>query len=172
MTRALDPKPPRGEEAERVVDVLVAEHVVDGVRLQHLLHDFSQRSAVRADRMRFRWGEGEFDGVLCVDAMEFVPPEEWPPVLERFRALNGLTARNARRAPTSAATTASSPAPATTRTAAPAPCSVRWIERGDWKAAAELEVRVDGADPLRDGRVEAVAPHLLPDRADRAGHQL
>ena len=30
----------------------------------------------------------EFDGVLCVDAMEFVPPEEWPPVLERFhRAL-------------------------------------------------------------------------------------
>jgi SAM-dependent methyltransferase len=30
----------------------------------------------------------EFDGVLCVDAMEFVPPEDWPPVLERFgRAL-------------------------------------------------------------------------------------
>jgi SAM-dependent methyltransferase len=28
---------------------------------------------------------GEFDGVLCVDAMEFVPPEEWPPVLERLR---------------------------------------------------------------------------------------
>jgi SAM-dependent methyltransferase len=31
---------------------------------------------------------GEFDGVLCVDAMEFVPPEDWQPVLERFcRAL-------------------------------------------------------------------------------------
>jgi SAM-dependent methyltransferase len=28
--------------------------------------------------------QGEFDGVLCVDAMEFVPPEDWPPVLERF----------------------------------------------------------------------------------------
>jgi SAM-dependent methyltransferase len=27
----------------------------------------------------------EFDGVMCVDAMEFVPPEEWPRVLERFR---------------------------------------------------------------------------------------
>ena len=27
----------------------------------------------------------EFDGVMCVDAMEFVPPEDWPPVLERFR---------------------------------------------------------------------------------------
>lgn len=26
-----------------------------------------------------------FDGVMCVDAMEFVPPEEWPGVLERFR---------------------------------------------------------------------------------------
>ena len=29
--------------------------------------------------------EGEFDGVMCVDAMEFVPPEDWPVVLERFR---------------------------------------------------------------------------------------
>jgi SAM-dependent methyltransferase len=27
----------------------------------------------------------EVDGVLWVDAMEFVPPEEWPAVLERFR---------------------------------------------------------------------------------------
>jgi SAM-dependent methyltransferase len=32
--------------------------------------------------------QGEFDGVLCVDAMEFVPPEDWPSVLDRFhRAL-------------------------------------------------------------------------------------
>jgi SAM-dependent methyltransferase len=29
--------------------------------------------------------EAEFDGVMCVDAMEFVPPEEWPGILERFR---------------------------------------------------------------------------------------
>jgi SAM-dependent methyltransferase len=27
----------------------------------------------------------EFDGVLCVDGMEFVPPEDWPGILERFR---------------------------------------------------------------------------------------
>jgi SAM-dependent methyltransferase len=27
----------------------------------------------------------EFDGVMCVDAMEFVPPEEWPVVVARFR---------------------------------------------------------------------------------------
>jgi SAM-dependent methyltransferase len=26
----------------------------------------------------------EFDGVMCVDAMEFVPPEEWPVVVGRF----------------------------------------------------------------------------------------
>lgn len=29
--------------------------------------------------------EAGFDGVMCVDAMEFVPPEDWPVVLERFR---------------------------------------------------------------------------------------
>jgi SAM-dependent methyltransferase len=27
----------------------------------------------------------EFDGVMCVDAMEFVPPEDWPGVLDHFR---------------------------------------------------------------------------------------
>jgi SAM-dependent methyltransferase len=27
----------------------------------------------------------EFDGVMCVDAMEFIPPEDWPLVLGRFR---------------------------------------------------------------------------------------
>ena len=27
----------------------------------------------------------EFDGVMCVDAMEFVPPEDWPEILGRFR---------------------------------------------------------------------------------------
>jgi SAM-dependent methyltransferase len=26
-----------------------------------------------------------FDGVLCVDAMEFIAPEDWPVVLDRFR---------------------------------------------------------------------------------------
>jgi cyclopropane fatty-acyl-phospholipid synthase-like methyltransferase len=30
--------------------------------------------------------EETFDGVICVDAMEFVPPEDWPIVLERFRS--------------------------------------------------------------------------------------
>lgn len=27
----------------------------------------------------------EFDGVMCVDAMEMIPPEDWPVVLGRFR---------------------------------------------------------------------------------------
>lgn len=26
----------------------------------------------------------EFDGVMCIDAMEFVPPEDWPVVMARF----------------------------------------------------------------------------------------
>jgi SAM-dependent methyltransferase len=26
-----------------------------------------------------------FDGVMCIDAMEFIPPEDWPIVLDRFR---------------------------------------------------------------------------------------
>jgi SAM-dependent methyltransferase len=29
--------------------------------------------------------ESQFDGVMCVDAMEFVPPEDWPLVLDGFR---------------------------------------------------------------------------------------
>jgi hypothetical protein len=29
--------------------------------------------------------QAEFDGVMCVDAMEFIPPEDWPVVLGRFR---------------------------------------------------------------------------------------
>ncbi len=29
--------------------------------------------------------EDEFDGVMCVDAMEFVPPEDWPIVMAAFR---------------------------------------------------------------------------------------
>jgi SAM-dependent methyltransferase len=28
---------------------------------------------------------GEFDGLMCVDAMECIPPEDWPVVLERFQ---------------------------------------------------------------------------------------
>ncbi len=28
---------------------------------------------------------GEFDGVMCIDAMEMVAPEDWPRILERFR---------------------------------------------------------------------------------------
>src|SRR5436190_9162673 len=28
--------------------------------------------------------EEEFDGVMCIDAMEFIPPDDWPVVLARF----------------------------------------------------------------------------------------
>jgi 2-polyprenyl-3-methyl-5-hydroxy-6-metoxy-1,4-benzoquinol methylase len=29
--------------------------------------------------------QGSFDGVVCMDAMENIPPEDWPPVLTNFR---------------------------------------------------------------------------------------
>jgi SAM-dependent methyltransferase len=29
--------------------------------------------------------EHEFEGVMCIDAMEFVPPEDWPRILAHFR---------------------------------------------------------------------------------------
>ncbi len=35
--------------------------------------------------------EHEFDGVMCVDAMEFIPPEDWPVVLGGFRRALGDT---------------------------------------------------------------------------------
>ena len=38
---------------------------------KHDLHDLPYRE--------------EFDGVMCIDAMEMVPPEDWPIVLQRFR---------------------------------------------------------------------------------------
>ena len=45
---------------------------------------FSQVPTDKQDLQELPY-RGEFDGVLCVDAMEFVPPEDWPVVLERFR---------------------------------------------------------------------------------------
>jgi SAM-dependent methyltransferase len=45
---------------------------------------FSQVPTEKHDLQDFPYTE-EFDGVMCVDAMEFVPPEDWPVVLARFR---------------------------------------------------------------------------------------
>jgi cyclopropane fatty-acyl-phospholipid synthase-like methyltransferase len=45
---------------------------------------FSQVPTAKHDLQELTY-QGEFDGLLCVDAMEFVPPEDWPLVLERFR---------------------------------------------------------------------------------------
>ncbi|MGH2677085.1 MAG: class I SAM-dependent methyltransferase [Actinomycetota bacterium] len=39
---------------------------------------------VKRDLQELAYRE-EFDGVMCVDTMEFVPPEEWPVVVGRFR---------------------------------------------------------------------------------------
>ncbi|MFB3739624.1 MAG: class I SAM-dependent methyltransferase, partial [Candidatus Velamenicoccus archaeovorus] len=49
----------------------VREKYPDAATEKHDLQDLPYRDA--------------FDGVMCVDAMEFVPPEEWPVVLGGFR---------------------------------------------------------------------------------------
>jgi ubiquinone/menaquinone biosynthesis C-methylase UbiE len=45
---------------------------------------FPQATTARFDLQDLPF-ENEFDGVMCVDAMEFVPPEDWPAVLARIR---------------------------------------------------------------------------------------
>jgi SAM-dependent methyltransferase len=44
---------------------------------------FPEVSVERADLQDLGYYD-EFDGVMCVDALEMVPPEDWPVVLERF----------------------------------------------------------------------------------------
>jgi cyclopropane fatty-acyl-phospholipid synthase-like methyltransferase len=58
------------DSSARHLEVIRA-NFADATTEQHDLQDLPYR-----DR---------FDGVMCVDAMEFVPPEDWPPVLSRFR---------------------------------------------------------------------------------------
>jgi cyclopropane fatty-acyl-phospholipid synthase-like methyltransferase len=45
---------------------------------------FSEASTAKHDLQDLPYRD-EFDGVMCVDAMEFVPPEDWPWILDRFR---------------------------------------------------------------------------------------
>jgi SAM-dependent methyltransferase len=59
-----------------------------GALLAHAAAKFPQVPTAKHDLQELPY-RGEFDGVLCVDAMEFVPPEDWPPVLERFRRALG-----------------------------------------------------------------------------------
>jgi SAM-dependent methyltransferase len=49
----------------------VGKKFPDATREKHDLQDLPYQDA--------------FDGVMCVDAMEFMPPEDWPVVLDRFR---------------------------------------------------------------------------------------
>jgi SAM-dependent methyltransferase len=59
-----------------------------GALLANAAAKFPQVPTAKHDLQELPY-QGEFDGVLCVDAMEFVPPEDWPPVLERFRRALG-----------------------------------------------------------------------------------
>jgi SAM-dependent methyltransferase len=62
--------------------LLGADHA--GALLAAAAAKFPQVPTAKHDLQELPY-QGEFDGVLCVDAMEFVPPEDWPPVLECFR---------------------------------------------------------------------------------------
>jgi SAM-dependent methyltransferase len=55
-----------------------------GALLANAAAKFPQVPTAKHDLQELPY-QGEFDGVMCVDAMEFVPPEDWPVVLERFR---------------------------------------------------------------------------------------
>jgi SAM-dependent methyltransferase len=58
-----------------------------GAYLAKAAAKFPQVPTAKQDLQELTY-RAEFDGVICVDAMEFVPPEDWPLVLERFhRAL-------------------------------------------------------------------------------------
>jgi SAM-dependent methyltransferase len=66
-------------------DLVGVDHA--GALLANATAKFPQVPTAKHDLQELPY-RGEFDGVLCVDAMEFVPPEDWPAVLERFgRAL-------------------------------------------------------------------------------------
>jgi ubiquinone/menaquinone biosynthesis C-methylase UbiE len=55
-----------------------------GALLANAAAKFPQVPTAKHDLQELPY-QGEFDGVMCVDAMEFVSPEDWPMVLERFR---------------------------------------------------------------------------------------
>jgi ubiquinone/menaquinone biosynthesis C-methylase UbiE len=69
--------------------VLDGGHSVQGVdqagaSLAVALTKFPRAATAKHDLQGLPY-EDEFDGVMCVDAMEFVPPEDWPGVLDSFR---------------------------------------------------------------------------------------
>jgi ubiquinone/menaquinone biosynthesis C-methylase UbiE len=62
--------------------LLGADH--SGAYLANAEAKFPEASTGKHDLQDLPYRD-EFDGVMCVDAMEFVPPEDWPGILGRFR---------------------------------------------------------------------------------------
>ncbi len=56
-----------------------------GAYLAHAATKFPEVPTEKHDLQDLPYRDA-FDGVMCVDAMEFIPPEEWPVVLGRFHA--------------------------------------------------------------------------------------
>ncbi|MFN2561579.1 MAG: class I SAM-dependent methyltransferase [Jatrophihabitans sp.] len=68
--------------------VLAADFAVSGVdrsagMLARAAAKFPSVARQKAGRQDLPFA-GEFDAVMCVDAMEYMPPEQWPVVLERL----------------------------------------------------------------------------------------
>jgi SAM-dependent methyltransferase len=68
---------------DRGGSIVGVDHADGALRIARTKHPEIQVRRLELQELAFR---NAFDGVLCVDAMEFVPPEDWPGVLRRFRA--------------------------------------------------------------------------------------
>jgi ubiquinone/menaquinone biosynthesis C-methylase UbiE len=84
--RVLDAACGTGRFFGMVLDSGRSVHGVDqaGASLAVAQSKFPRATTAKRDLQGLPY-EDEFDGVMCVDAMEFVPPEDWPGVLDRFR---------------------------------------------------------------------------------------
>ena len=84
--RVLDAACGTGKYFDMVIDsgrpLVGVDH--SGAYLSNARAKFPQVVTEKHDLQDLPYGN-EFDGVMCVDAMEFVPPEDWPVVLARFR---------------------------------------------------------------------------------------
>lgn len=74
-----------GMVLERGLEVLGVDHAPAALEIARAKHPDVTTEVHDLQELPY---EDAFDGVMCVDAMEFIPPEDWPIVLGRFhRAL-------------------------------------------------------------------------------------
>ncbi len=72
------------EAGHRVLGIDQAEGMLDRARQVFPPVSFPQLRYARIGLQEMEF-QAEFDGAICVDAMEHVPPEDWPGILARFQ---------------------------------------------------------------------------------------